>query len=36
MWHISVERNVTFGGEVLLPPVMPDAAPIVGEQDTVK
>ena len=34
--RISVERNVTFGGEVLLPPVMLDAAPIVGEQDTVK
>ena len=36
MQCISVERNVTFGGEVLLPPVMLDTAPIVGEQDTVK
>ena len=33
---INIERNVTFSGEVLLPPVMLDAAPIVGEQDTVK
>ena len=36
MWRISIERNVTFGGEVLLPPVMLDTALIVGEQDTVK
>ena len=30
--RISVERNVTFEGEVLLPPVVLDVAPIVGEQ----
>ena len=29
--RISVERNVTFEGEVLLPPVVLDVAPIVGE-----
>ena len=29
--QISVERNVTFEGEVLLLPVVLDVAPIVGE-----